>query len=106
MNMQRRAEIRSNALHRAIAKKLKENPELWEIPKKNINKWQKKSGKLPPAYIEWKNILATHNKEQILAILESNSAEAIRLRSSSPFTGILDEIERKKIFKVYQRSKT
>jgi hypothetical protein len=107
MNMQRRAEERSYALHRKIARRLKENPDLWDIPKENLAKWEKRSGKLSPAYIEWKNLLAKKDKRQILDILEDRSEEAIRLRSSSPFTGILDATERKKIFDQYhRRSKT
>ncbi len=36
MNWQIRADERSKALHREIAKKLRSNPSLWEIPKKNL----------------------------------------------------------------------
>jgi len=41
--------------------------------------------------MEWKRILDTNTKEQILLFLESNSEESARLRSSSPFTGILSD---------------
>ncbi|MBW2742640.1 MAG: hypothetical protein JRE64_28385 [Deltaproteobacteria bacterium] len=54
-----------------------------------------------PSVIEWEYILDKYSKEQILAILESDSEESTRLRSSSPFTGILSDIERKNIFKLY-----
>ena len=102
MNMQRRSDERSIALHKAIAKKLRNNPGLWEIPKNNMVKWKKKNGRLAPALIKWQHILNTNPKEQILSILESSSEESVRLRSSSPFTGILNENERKRIFEFYK----
>ena len=101
MNMQSRSNERSRMLHQEIAKKLKSNPILWDIPRNNLMKWKKSSGKLAPAFIEWGHILNTKTKKQILSILESSSEEAVRLRSSSPFTGILTEKERKKIFEYF-----
>jgi hypothetical protein len=35
-------------------------------------------------------------------MLESGSEESVRLRSSSPFTGILKDIERKSIYDAYK----
>jgi hypothetical protein len=101
MNLQKRSEIRSIALHRAIANKLRNNPKLWNIPLKNIEKWKKLQGRPIPAFLEWENILQNNEKEQILVILESDSEESVKLRSSSPFTGILTERERKQIFESY-----
>ena len=102
MNMQKRSDERSKALRREIAKKLRNNPELWAVPKTNISRWKKRRKNLMPSVIEWEYILNKHTKEQILAILESNSEESARLRSSSPFTEILSDIERKSIFKLYK----
>jgi hypothetical protein len=99
--MQRRSDERSIALHKEIAKKLREHPDLWDIPIKNIIKWKKMNDRLAPAFVEWEHILTTNTKEEILFILESDSEESTRLRSSSPFTGILNENERNKIFEIY-----
>ena len=102
MNMQKRSDARSEALHREIAKKLRSNPQLWIVPKKNIERW-KKARKTPmPAIIEWESILNRRSREDILAIIEGDSEESIRLRSSSPFTGILNDLERKRIFDLYR----
>jgi hypothetical protein len=101
MNMQRRSDERSIALHKEIAKKLRNNPDLWDIPIKNLIKWKKINGRLTPALVEWEHILNTNTKEEILSILESDSEESTRLRSSSPFTGILNEKERDTIFQIY-----
>lgn len=103
MKMQKRSDERSIAMHKVIAKKLRNNPALWDIPKQNIIRWKKMRDKLPPALIEWEYILRNKTKAQILFILESSSEDAIRLRSSSPFTGILDESERKMIFEYFNQ---
>lgn len=76
---------------------------LWDIPRKNIIKWKKMRDRLPPAFIEWEHILGKNSKEHILSILEGDSEYSIRLRSSSPFTGILSEKERKTIFEYYSQ---
>lgn len=101
MSMQIRSDERSKALHRKIAEKLRNNPSLWHIPKRNIAKWKSRRGILTPAVREWEHILNTNPKEQILSILESDSEKSVRLRSSSPFTGILTDSERKRIFEFY-----
>ena len=101
MNMQRRSDERSMVLHIEIAKKLRTDPSLWDIPKRNIAKWISGRDRLIPAVREWEHILNTNTKEQVLSILESDSEESVRLRSSSPFTGILSDSERKRIFKSY-----
>ena len=98
MNKQRRSDERSLALHRMIAEKLRHTPSLWQIPQDNVSKWKERKGHLSPPIREWEHILNTKTHEQILALLESDSEESIRLRSSSPFTGILSERERAKIF--------
>ena len=102
MNMQKRADLRSRVLHQEIVKKLRSDPELWNIPCNNLTKWKKINRWLAPALTEWERILNTYPKDQILSLLESDSEEAVRLRSSSPFTGILAEDERKVIFESYR----
>lgn len=102
MNMQKRADLRSIALHQEIVKKLRSDPELWNIPRKNLDRWKKMKGWMSPALIEWERILTSYPEDQILSLLESDSEEAVRLRSSSPFTGILAENERKVIFESYR----
>jgi hypothetical protein len=102
MNRQQLADKRSKALHAKIALKLRTNPHLWKIPRQNIQRWGNKMGGLPPALYEWNHILETSSKEDILSILESESEEAKRLRSSSPFTGILNDSERMEILQSFQ----
>ena len=104
MNMQKRSDDRSRALHREIAKKLRNNPKLWAVPKLNIGRWKKGRKHPMPSVTEWEYILDNHSREKILSVLESDSEESVRLRSSSPFTGILSDIERKEIFELYSKT--
>lgn len=101
MNMQRRSDERSIALHKEITEKLRRNPALWDIPRKNLERWKQLKNGLSRALEEWERIFHQNTKEQILSLLESDSEESIRLRSSSPFTGILNDNERKKIFEAF-----
>ena len=102
MNRQQRSDERSRIRHKKIAAKLREHPELWETPVKNIQRWEQQMGKLSPALDEWRHILQTYSSNKILALLESDTEKAKRLRSSSPFTGILTESERQNIFQNFQ----
>jgi len=59
-------------------------------------------GGVSPAIYEWSRILRTYSKEEILSLLENQSEEAARLRSSSPFTGILSQDEREEIMNTFK----
>jgi hypothetical protein len=96
MNRHELAEERSRVLHTQIAAKLRQHPELWALPEANLQRWVHALGTCP-ALLEWQQMLRTLAHEAILTILESPSAEACRLRSSSPFTGILSPTERTEI---------
>jgi len=98
MNWQQRADERSATLHQAIAQKLLAQPQLWVIPSQNLSRWQTQMANLPPVLQEWEKILHTWSTESILKLLTETSQTAIRLRSSSPFAGVLTEPERLQIF--------
>ena len=65
----------------------------------NLSRWQRQfGGELPTAYAEWVAIL-DEGLEAVLEVLEGSSQRAIRLRSSSPFAGVLTASERWEILK-------
>ena len=105
MNLQTRSDLRSLALHREVAKKLRENKSLWSIPQHNIDRW-KKSGAFNRDLAIWEEILENQEKEKILEFLEEESHEATRMRSSSPFVGILETSTIKKIFEKFSNTST
>lgn len=102
MNRQQRADQRSQAFHIRIAALLRAQPELWNIPAQNMERWEREMGKLPAALTEWHTLLHTRSRQEILRLLESDSEEAKRLRASSPFTGILPEAERQRILETFK----
>jgi len=97
MDRQSRSDARSLMMHKLIAEKLKKDPQLWLIPQKNIDKWLE-AGVCEKTYQEWKNIFLNTSKDKIVEIITSDAETSKRLRSSSPFTGILTTIERKEFF--------
>jgi hypothetical protein len=101
--MQQRSDQRSLALHRAIVKCLTENPSLWSVPLANIERWAASRGSMAAPYVVWKEILEGMSHEEIVKLLLSRSQRAIQLRSSSPFTGIISQEERYRIFQRFRK---
>jgi len=84
-------------LHRAIAEKLRQDAKpVLQIARNNLNRWLKKNENF--ALLEWQQILETHTPEEICKIISQDIDEGQRLRSSSPFVGVLSEDEREKIW--------
>jgi hypothetical protein len=92
-------EERSLVLHRAIAERIKGNPELLGTAQGNLNQWIQNQGDRL-YWTEWKNIL-NQPLEEILSFLVSTEEKARWLRQSSPFCGILTPRERWKIYESF-----
>ncbi len=87
---------RSLEMHRLIATKLEADPSLVERARSNISRWKNQRG-LIPAYSEWEEVLSS-GMDRILHVLTSEDQASARLRSSTPFTGILSDAERVQLF--------
>lgn len=90
----------SLSLHKRIAEKLRIDPRLvLSVANKNLEKWlSKDSFALGPerrALLEWKGILESLSPREIESIITAETDEGQRLRSSSPFAGILDSREQR-----------
>ncbi len=89
-------------LHRAVAEKLRQDAKaVLQIARNNLNRWltsESFAGSECFALLEWKEILETHMPEEIIKIITQDTDEGQRLRSSSPFAGVLNEAEREKIW--------
>ena len=87
-------------LHRAIAEKmLRDEERILRIARSNLDRWLKKesfAGSTGIPLREWQQILENSTSAQIRRILTADTDESQRLRSSSPFTGILTKAERDK----------
>ena len=94
-------DARSLAMHCKIAQKFSREPEILEIARKNLARWQQKSAGESPRYLEeWQEILERPWSE-IADFITSMSDKSTRLRSSSPFAGVLTNAERKRIYEAF-----
>ncbi len=94
-------DARSLAMHCKIAQKISREPELLDVARQNLARWSQKSAGENPRYLEeWQKILDRPWME-IAAFITSISDDAIRLRSSSPFAGVLSAEERKRIYEAF-----
>lgn len=88
------------AMHAAIAERLRAGDlSPLDRARSNLERWRQQfGGVLPAAYLEWVQILDS-GVDAVLQTLESRSEDAIRIRSSSPFTGVLSPRERWEILR-------
>ncbi|HRH41720.1 MAG TPA: hypothetical protein PKY82_08765 [Pyrinomonadaceae bacterium] len=95
-NQKNFVDLFSLMLHASVAEKLRLNPnKVLQIARQNLNRWLKNEN---PALSEWQEILETRTPEEIIKIITQDTDEGQRLRSSSPFVGVLSETERNKIW--------
>lgn len=97
-------DLLSLIVHRLAAERLRSNPQLVEIAKNNLKNWLKKNPSVG-AWLEWQEILETESLENILKIITAETDEGQRLRSSSPFAGIIGEEERQRVIKICAEAK-
>ena len=88
-----RSDARDYEFHLAVVAKLRENPDrVMRRALDNLRRWQESGGTVP-AYMEWAVILK-NGRAAVEAVLLDEGNLGQRLRSSSPFYGILTEQER------------
>ena len=93
---------RSLALHEAVAARLEAQPQLLEVARANLNRWL--AARPAAALREWQRLLDSLPLPQLVQLLRSPEEEAVRLRQSSPFAGILSPAERQAILDRYESS--
>lgn len=85
-------------LHQAVAQEMLTNENsVLRIARENLDRWLNSSSfarRGRRALLEWKDILEHSEPEQIRRIITADTDEGQRLRSSSPFAGVLTEEER------------
>jgi hypothetical protein len=93
----RLVDARSLARAVAVADKLRRQPELVDIAKKNVAAWMKTSSPgVRSALEEWDNALKGPT-EHVVALLTGEGERAVRLRQSNPFAGVLPSRQRTEI---------
>lgn len=87
-------------LHQAVAERLRRNPSgILQTARENLERWLAAQGDDVAALLEWKNLLETVAPEKLARIITQKTDEGQRLRSSSPFAGVLSEAEREAIWR-------
>ncbi len=83
------AEARSLALHREVARLLRERPQLLDKARARVRRWQE-SGGVNAAWAEaWSEVLS-RPLDEVVAVLGDPGRRACDLRQASPFAGALD----------------
>lgn len=98
------SDLLSLSVHRLAAERLRSEPRLLEKAKANLEKWLNQTPGVA-AWLEWKEILENESLENILKIITAETDESQRLRSSSPFVGLITEEERRIIIKYCAKAK-
>jgi hypothetical protein len=89
-------------MHCKIAQKITRDPTLLDKARANLERWIAKSGDRQPPYLrEWQQILERPWPE-IAELITSMSEDATRLRSSSPFAGVLTPREREQVYEAFR----
>ena len=86
-------DARSLDMARIVVARIDADPVLVHVAHDNLARWRRRHGGLSRAHREWAEILERPWAE-IREILLDESDEGQRLRSSSPFVGIVTEEER------------
>ncbi len=95
----RRAELRSLAYHRAVARRL--TPAQVESARRRVNRW-KADGRIHPKWAEeWERVLDAP-LARIVDTLGEDTPWAADLRQSSPFAGTLSDYERRRLLRAVE----
>jgi len=85
--------------HRAIAEKIRLQPDLLEIARENLRRWLAAEPETAPSQArrEWQQIVNCENLGEIIRLMTDPSEDGHRRRQSTPFVGILTPEERRAI---------
>jgi hypothetical protein len=87
-------------MHRAIAEKLRREPQLLEIARENLDRWSLTAGRSQPYFDAWRQILARPLPE-ILEVIVEESERMTAMRQATPFAGVLTPAERWAIYEKF-----
>jgi hypothetical protein len=92
-----RVDARSLAIHRAIAEKLRECPELMEVAFDNLRRWSAEAGRAQRYLEEWGRLLE-RPLDEVLQLMVEDSEWMRAMRQAGPFAGVLSPKERWAIY--------
>jgi hypothetical protein len=91
-------EQRSLALHREVARLLRQHPELVARARERVGDWQRTGLVGAPWIAAWSEVLS-HPIEEIIAVLTDPGERSCDLRQCSPFAGAIEPRERWRILR-------
>jgi len=98
----RLAEARSLAMHTVIAQRLLRDSTIIEHARRNLRRWAaQRPGDKPRWMTEWRAILR-RPVEEVAGLITEPSERGARLRQSTPFAGVLGELERQRIYDAFR----
>jgi hypothetical protein len=100
---------RSLELHRLVAGKIRQQPELMDFVREKLNcslSESRLSDSCKDALREWQTILSCLPLNEVLDLITQDSDEGQRLRHSTPFSGILSQRERLDVLRRHEATGT
>lgn len=92
----RRIDRINAAQDRQIATRLRRDDRLLKSARRSLARWMARDGRtVRPVFQEWHRILTRLSRAEIADFLRSDTPMARRLRQSSPFAGLLTDVERR-----------
>ena len=77
-------------MHRRIAELMKSDPErVIDKAMRNLESWQERRNASASVFSEWLELIGSLSPEELAAFITSDSEQAIRMRQSSPFAGVI-----------------
>lgn len=104
MSSHQEIDQRSLALHRMLAEKIRQDPALFENVKRTLAHWRKTVCANSQPYLEEWQRLVDLGTEECLAVATEDSERANAMRQSSPFCGILTNVERWEFLLVWDKN--
>jgi len=93
--------------HKRVAAKMAADPEhVIEKARSNLHRWLLAYDRGTPeawCFEEWEELLNTLSVPELIAVITEDSDEGQRLRSSTPFVGLLSQEEKEEITRRYEK---
>lgn len=89
---------------RLIAARLRRDRRVLRTARQNLRRWMARDGRnVRPVFQEWQTILERLTAREVADFLSSDTPMARRLRQSSPFAGVLTDLERRGIHRMHEK---
>jgi hypothetical protein len=106
MRDHRHIDQRSLAFGRLLAAQIRQRPELIERARATLHRWLADCSPRTRASLEQWQVILSGPLDGVIAILTGGDEQAVRLRQSNPFAGVLSLQQRNQILRQFQSHDT